>query len=98
MPRTDRPPRLQAELDRMEAERARYEREATSVTRRGVVRVCLECIGSCALGLVVMAFGFHTTDLALGKVFYYGGLVVGYGGITIALYNFHQRGKDRGDW
>ena len=66
--------------------------------RWALVRACLECIGSCCLGLVIMAFGFHVDDLELGKVFYYGGMVVGYGGITIALWGAYRRGEERGDW
>ena len=62
------------------------------------MRACFECLGSCALGLFIMAFGFHTNDLLMGKVFFYGGMVVGYSGILIALVVAYRRGEERGDW
>ena len=98
MPLSPRPARLQAELDRIGRERAQTEREANRVYRWALVRACLECIGSCCLGLVVMALAFHVSDPQLGKVFLYGGMVVGYGGITIALWAAYRRGEQRGDW
>ena len=45
-----------------------------------------------------MAFGFHTTDVLMGKAFLYGGMVVGYAGILLALVGAYRRGEERGDW
>src|SRR6266571_4827854 len=98
MPRSTRPARLQQELDRIASERLEAERQANRVYRWALVRACFECIGSCALGLVVMAFAFHVSDPGLGKVFLYGGMVVGYSGITMALWGAYRRGEERGDW
>lgn len=98
MVRATRPPLLQAELDRMAQERSETERLANRESQRALARACLECLGSCALGLFIMAFGFHTTDVLLGKVFFYGGMVVGYSGILMALVSAYRRGEQRGDW
>jgi len=43
----------------MVAERFETERLANRIMRRELVRTCLECFGSCFVGLVIMAVGFH---------------------------------------
>jgi hypothetical protein len=93
-----RPPRLQAELDRMEREYAELERDAQSVTRRELLRASLECLGWCAVGVFIMAFAWHVNDVLIGKAFLYGGMAVGYSGITYALVGAYRRGEERGDW
>lgn len=98
MVRASRPPLLQAELERIAQEHLETERSANRESRRALVRACLECLGSCALGLVIMAFAFHTTDPVLGKVYFYGGMVVGYSGILMSLVGAYRRGEQRGDW
>ncbi len=98
MARTPRPPRLQAELDRIARERGESEREANRESWRELARACFECIGSCVLGLVIMAFAFHTTDVVMGKALLAGGMAVGYAGIAVALYRAYRRGEERGDW
>lgn len=97
MARAPRPPLLQAELERMARERLETERLATHDSRRALARTCLECLGSCALGLFIMAFALHTTDVMMGKVYWYGGMAVGYSGILMALIGAHRRGEQRGD-
>jgi len=98
MPRAPRPPRLQAELDRIAQERFETERLANSQSRRALARACLECLGGCVAGLVIMAFGFHTTDVLIGRALLYGGMAVGYTLIVIALVGAYRRGEERGDW
>jgi hypothetical protein len=98
MPRAPRPPRLQAELDRIARERLETERLANRQSRGALARACLECVGSCVLGLVIMAYGFHTTDVLVGKAFLLGGMAVGYTGMLIALVGAYRRGEERGDW
>src|SRR6185295_2210845 len=63
-----RPPRLQAELERIAQERLVAEREADRIYRREVFRVSLECIGCCCLGLLSMGFALHTTDRDIGAI------------------------------
>jgi hypothetical protein len=90
--------RLQAELERIALERLASEREATRQSRRELARACLECIVSCLAGVVLLGLAFHTNDHATGMIFFYGGLVVGYSGITLALWGAYRRGQERGDW
>jgi hypothetical protein len=82
----------------MAQERSDAERLATSQSRRELARASLECLGGCAVGLVIMALGFHSTDVLIGKAFLYGGMAVGYGLILIALVSAYRRGEQRGDW
>jgi hypothetical protein len=82
----------------MVAERFETERLANRIMRRELVRTCLECFGSCFVGLVIMAVGFHVKDVELGKIWLYGGMIVGYVGILTALAGAYRRGEERGDW
>jgi hypothetical protein len=93
-----RPPLLQKELERIARERLEAESEISRIKRRELVRACLECLGSAFLGLLCMGFALHTTDEGIGKIAFWGGLVVGYSGITYALVGAYKRGEDRGDW
>jgi hypothetical protein len=92
------PEQLRAELERIAAEREIAEREAERVVRVELVRVCLECIGSCVLGLFLMGYALHTTDKGTGQIAFLGGLVVGYSGIVLSLASAYRRGVERGDW
>ena len=82
----------------MAAEHLETERDVQRMTRRALVRASAECLGSCFIGLLIMAVGFHVNDVPLGKVFFYGGMVVGYAGITVALARAYRAGEERGDW
>lgn len=52
--------------------------------------------GSCLLwallGILCMAWGFHTTDLEYGKMGLYVGVLVGNGGVLVSLLSAHNRG------
>lgn len=82
----------------MARERLEAEREASRSYRWELLRVCVECLASALLGLACMAYALHTTDRGIGAIAWWGGLVVGYGGITIALASAYLRGERRGDW
>jgi hypothetical protein len=87
-----------AEYERIGAERAEAERDARRVTRRELLRACLEVVAWCALGLVIMFFAWYVNDVQLGKAFLYGGMGVGYGGMAYAIITAYRRGEQRGDW
>lgn len=89
---------LPEELERIGAERLEAEREVARTYRREMLRAALECVASCLIGLLLMAAGLHTTDLQLGKIFFFGGMLVGYTGITLSLFSAYRRGEQRGDW
>lgn len=98
MPRSSRSPRLQQELDRIAAERLDAERQIDRTYRWELVRVCLECLASAALGAVSMGYGMHVNGRDVGEIFWWAGMTLGYVGITLSLITAYQRGEERGDW
>ncbi len=82
----------------MAAERVEAEEQASRITRRELAKVCLQCLGSSALGAVCMGYSWHVTDPDTGKIFWWGGMALGYSCITIALVTAYRRGEARGDW
>ena len=95
---THRSPRLQAELQRIARERLEAEQQVSRVYRRELLRVCVECLASSFLGVFCMAFALHTGDAGYGAIAWWGGMVVGYSGITLSLISAYIRGDRRGDW
>lgn len=102
-PPPDRAPRargplLDAELRRMGEERLVSERETTRDIRREFFRASLACVASCVAGLVTMGFGLAAHGRQTGEIFWWGGLVLGYSGISLALASLYRRGQERGYW
>jgi hypothetical protein len=88
------PREIQEELERKRRdEHVQAERDSF----RAHVRTALACVAWSAVGLVVMAWGLHTSDPELGQVAWKGGIVVGYAGILFTLIRAHAKAKDRGD-
>lgn len=96
--RSPHAPLLEAELERMARERLEAEREVSRGYRSELIRASAECVGSAFLGLFCIGLALHTTDREIGAIALWGGLVVGYGGITISLASAYIRGERRGDW
>jgi len=61
------------------------------------VRTALACVAWSGAGLVCMGFGLHTTDAELGKIFWHGGMVVGYAGILFTVLRAYAKKRERGD-
>ena len=93
-----RSPRLQAEYERMARERLEAERDSARVRLLEFFRVSLECIGSCALGMLGIAIALHSTDHEIGMIFWWGGLVAGYSGMCVSLLAGYLRAEKRGVW
>lgn len=79
------------------AELSRTEREAERDRLLDLLRSSLECFFWSAVGLVMIGWAFHTTDPGWGQIAFYGGLVVGNGGILYSLLAARGRAIDRGD-
>ncbi len=79
------------------AELQRSEREAERERLRDLLRSALECFLWCGIGLALIAWAMHTTDPGWGLIAFYGGLVVGNGGILFTLIMAHNRAIERGD-
>jgi hypothetical protein len=87
-----------AEYERIGREREEAERESRRIALRDLLRASLQCAGFCVLGLAIMFFAFHVNELLLGRVFFWGGLVVGYAGMSYTILSAYRRGIQRGDW
>ena len=87
-----------AEYERIGREREEAERESRSIALRDLLRASLQCGGFCVLGLAIMFWAFHVNDLLLGRVFFWGGLVAGYTGMSYTILSAYRRGVQRGDW
>jgi hypothetical protein len=98
MPFADLPDSVQAEYERIGRERELVSRQADRDRRWELLRVCGELVAWTALGLVVAGFAFRVTDVQLGMVFLYGGMVINVAGIAYAIASAHVRGERRGDW
>jgi len=98
VPTVDRSPRLQAELERIAAERLRTEREAERVYRREFLRATGECAGWCLAGLFLLMLSMHMSDPALAQIPFWGAFLVGYSGMSYSLITAYNRGTERGDW
>lgn len=85
-------------LEAMEASRLRAEAEADRDRRRDFFRTTVECLAWCALGLLCMGWGLHTTDALLGKGTFYAGVGAGNAGVIFALLGWYRRGEQRGDF
>jgi Zn-dependent protease len=70
------------------------EREAAAVARRVFVAVILICFFWMCLGLFLLAWAFHTTNEAMGRIALYAGILVtdvGVLGTLIYAYNRAER-------
>ena len=76
---------------------AKAEREAQRDTRVAFVLFALEVLVATAAGLVLMAMALHTTDDALGRIYWYGGEATWLTGLAIAIHRARRRAGDRGD-
>jgi hypothetical protein len=95
---TPRSPTLQAELERIAEERLAAGREVEHAARWELARVCVECLASCLLGMLSIGVALHTTDLALGQIAFWGGMLIGTVGVFLSVLSAHRRGEQRGDW
>ena len=82
----------------MEASRLREAAEADRDRRHAFYRAAAECLAWCALGLLCMGWGFHTTDALMGRVALLVGIGAGNAGVIFALLGWYRRGERRGDW
>ena len=81
----------------MVARHAAAEREAQRDSRRALVLFALEVLVATAMGLVLMGMALHTTDEALGRIYWYGGEAAWLAGLAIAIHRARRRAGDRGD-
>lgn len=74
------------------------QREAERITRREYVRAIGLCLFWLAVGLSLVGWALHTTDVREAHMAFWGGLALGNGGILHTLAGAYLRGERRGDW
>ena len=74
------------------------EREAERQTRREWIRILALIALSTGLGLVGIAFAFHSYDVDRGWVYWWAGAFVWVTGVALTIISAYVRGVRRGDW
>ena len=87
-----------AALEQLAERNAAASREADRDRWRDHLRSSVACLAWAAVGLCSIAWSAHTTDVALGRAAFFGGLGVGNGGIIFTILAAYLRGERRGDW
>ena len=61
------------------------------------IKVALQVIAWCVIGVVIMAFAVWVTDVQRGQILLSLGMLVGYTGIVVTLWLAYLRAEERGD-
>ena len=80
------------------AELARVERLLVRDMRRAFLLTLVACVSWLGVGLALMAWAVHTTNVANGLIAFWSGLLAGYSGIAITLARYYLKGKNEGWW
>ncbi len=72
------------------------ERELRREMRWVYARAILGCLLSMAVGLVSIAWAVHTTDEGYATIAFWGGMLVGNGGILVTLVVTYHRAMEEG--
>ena len=86
---------------RLEELQARRDEESAAAERdkfRDYLWTAVQCLIWCALGLLGIGWGLHSTDATYGKIAFYAGVGAGNAGILFPLLAAYRRGEERGDW
>lgn len=91
-------PSLKELLDDITDREIRTAEEAERDTRRDLIRTALLCVAWSAIGVYLILWSAHTTNVFYGKVSFFSGLAIGNGGMIYTLLRAYLRGERRGDW
>lgn len=92
------PPPLRELLHDITEREIRQAEAAERDTRRDLLRTALGCIVWAALGIYLILWSAHTTNVFHGRLAFFSGLAIGNGGIIYTLLRAYLRGERRGDW
>lgn len=88
-----------AELrEQMARARAEEKVEADRIMRWDLFRTALRCLVWSVLGVFLVLWSAHTTDMTLGLAAFWSGVGIGNAGIIFTLLAAYRRGERRGDW
>jgi hypothetical protein len=85
-------------MDEMIAKRREEAVRAERDKVRDLTLTALACLGWSLLGVAFILWSAHTTNYALGKAAFYGGIGIGAGGMIFTMLGAYRRGERRGDW
>jgi hypothetical protein len=85
-------------VEEMSRRRADEHVEARRATRRDLAWTAMQCVRWVLLGLFLLGWSIHTTDMVLGRAAFYAGLGIGNGGWLFTVLAAYVRGEKRGDW
>ena len=85
-------------IEATERRRAAGELEAKRILHRDLAWTALQCVAWVVLGLALVAWSLHTTDVVLGRAAFFAGLGVGNAGWLFSVLAAYARGEKRGDW
>jgi len=66
--------------------------------RRAFLLTLVACVFWVAVGLGLMAWAVHTTDVGNGQIAFWSGFLAGYSGIVITLARYYLKGESAGWW
>ncbi len=98
MPPADRSPLLQAELERIAAQRLAAQREIARFYRREYLKVAALCLASSFAGCFLLLLSFHMTDRPAAEAVFWSEMPIAYAGSWVTLIVAYNRGSARGDW
>jgi hypothetical protein len=91
-------PLPQSLREEMSARRAQENERAGRDKARALIWTAVRCVAWSAAGLFCLMWSAHTTDVKLGWIAFWGGLLIGNGGVLWTLIRAYLRGEHRGDW
>ena len=91
-------PPLDDLIEATERRRAAGDLEAKRIMRRDLAWTALQCVCWVALGLGLIGWSLHTTDVTLGRAAFFAGLGFGNAGWLFSVLAAYVRGERRGDW
>jgi hypothetical protein len=83
--------------DQQGAERRAAAERARRDSMWAYIATALACVGWAGAGIFLLMWSAHTTSATYGRIAFYGGLVVGNGGVLFTLIAAYLRGEQRGD-
>jgi hypothetical protein len=62
-----------------------------------LLKVALQVMAWCVLGVVIIGMAFWVNDVQWGNILLWLGMLVGYTGMTVTLWLAYLRAEERGD-
>ncbi|MES2176320.1 MAG: hypothetical protein V4550_00535 [Gemmatimonadota bacterium] len=97
IPATTRTPFLRQSPAERAAELLANERETERMARRLLIQTLLGCAICSALGILLVSWAVHTTDAGWAEIAFWGGLLVGDGGMMFLLLRHYRRQEQLGE-